>query len=105
MWNLIHGSPDDLRALSTGIHDRGMYLMVDAVANRMGYAGPSHHVDYSRVVQFNSNSIAQSRIMMTKPMLRTVVLGMIRCRFQTLTPQGAFSTARFLRLFPNTPAP
>ncbi|EEH20936.2 hypothetical protein PABG_03167 [Paracoccidioides brasiliensis Pb03] len=60
MWNLIHGSPDDLRALSTGIHDRGMYLMVDAVANRMGYAGPSHHVDYSRVVQFNSNSYFHS---------------------------------------------
>ncbi|KLJ06930.1 alpha-amylase A type-3 [Blastomyces silverae] len=51
-----YGSADDLRELSAALHDRGMYLMVDVVANHMGYAGPSSGVDYSRFVPFNSKS-------------------------------------------------
>lgn len=33
--NTNYGSADDLLALSTALHDRGMYLMVDVVANHM----------------------------------------------------------------------
>ncbi|PGH08483.1 alpha-amylase A type-3 [Helicocarpus griseus UAMH5409] len=51
-----YGSADDLRALSEALHDRGMYLMVDVVANHMGFAGPGASVDYSQFVPFNSNS-------------------------------------------------
>ncbi len=28
------GKPDDLKALSSAVHDRGMYLMVDVVVNQ-----------------------------------------------------------------------
>ncbi|KKZ66125.1 alpha-amylase A type-3 [[Emmonsia] crescens] len=51
-----YGSADDLRALSAALHNRGMYLMVDVVANHMGYPGPGSSVDYSRFVPFNSKS-------------------------------------------------
>ncbi|KAK2795310.1 hypothetical protein FQN51_000495 [Onygenales sp. PD_10] len=55
-----YGSPDDLKALSDALHDRGMYLMVDVVANHMGYAGPGASVDYSKFVPFNSASYFHS---------------------------------------------
>jgi glycosidase len=29
------GTADDIKALSNAIHDRGMYLMIDVVANHM----------------------------------------------------------------------
>ncbi|EGC43184.1 alpha-amylase [Histoplasma capsulatum var. duboisii H88] len=48
------GSAADLRALSAALHERGMYLMVDVVANHMGYPGSSSSVDYSRYVPFNN---------------------------------------------------
>ncbi|EDN03717.1 alpha-amylase A precursor [Histoplasma mississippiense (nom. inval.)] len=48
------GSADDLRVLSAALHERGMYLMVDVVANHMGYPGSSSSMDYSRYVPFNN---------------------------------------------------
>ena len=33
--NPNHGTSDDLLALSEALHERGMYLMVDVVANHM----------------------------------------------------------------------
>ncbi|KAL4764014.1 alpha-amylase [Aspergillus foveolatus] len=48
------GSQDDLRALSDALHDRGMYLMVDVVANHFGYDAPAASVDYSVFNPFNS---------------------------------------------------
>ncbi|KAL2007729.1 hypothetical protein VTN00DRAFT_7711 [Thermoascus crustaceus] len=51
--NSNYGTPDDLRALSSALHDRGMYLMVDVVANHMGYAGPGSSVDYTVFKPFN----------------------------------------------------
>ncbi|KAL4984959.1 glycoside hydrolase superfamily [Aspergillus falconensis] len=48
------GSEDDLRALSDALHDRGMYLMVDVVANHLGYDAPAASVDYSVFNPFNS---------------------------------------------------
>ncbi|KAL4932676.1 alpha-amylase [Aspergillus undulatus] len=41
------GTEDDLKALADALHDRGMYLMVDVVANHMGYVGAADSVDYS----------------------------------------------------------
>lgn len=47
------GTADDLRALADALHARGMYLMVDVVANHMGYAGPGNSVDHSVFNPFN----------------------------------------------------
>lgn len=33
--NSNYGTAEDLQALATALHDRGMYLMVDVVANHM----------------------------------------------------------------------
>ncbi|KAJ5901399.1 hypothetical protein N7504_007393 [Penicillium tannophilum] len=58
--NTNYGSADDLLALSTALHDRGMYLMVDVVANHMGYAGAGTSVDYSVFDPFDSSSYFHS---------------------------------------------
>ncbi|KAF2769699.1 alpha-amylase [Teratosphaeria nubilosa] len=50
------GTAADLTALSTALHDRGMYLMVDVVTNHMGYDGCGTCVDYSIYNPFNSQS-------------------------------------------------
>ncbi|KAL4948298.1 glycoside hydrolase superfamily [Aspergillus filifer] len=48
------GTADDLQALADALHDRGMYLMVDVVANHMGYSGAADSVDYSVFNPLNS---------------------------------------------------
>ncbi|KAJ5827844.1 Glycoside hydrolase superfamily [Penicillium robsamsonii] len=58
--NPNHGTSDDLLALSKALHARGMYLMVDVVANHMGYAGAGNNVDYSVFTPFNSASYFHS---------------------------------------------
>ncbi|ESZ90168.1 glycoside hydrolase family 13 protein [Sclerotinia borealis F-4128] len=50
------GTSADLKALSTALHARGMYLMVDIVTNHMGYLGCGKCVDYSIYTPFNSQS-------------------------------------------------
>ncbi|KAH8883975.1 glycoside hydrolase family 13 protein [Thozetella sp. PMI_491] len=62
IWSLNShfGSADDLKALSTALHARGMYLMVDVVANHMGYIGCRSCVDYSTLNPFNSASYFHS---------------------------------------------
>ncbi|KAH1687383.1 hypothetical protein KXX12_001899 [Aspergillus fumigatus] len=54
--NSNYGTADDLKALASALHDRGMYLMVDVVANHMGYAGAGDSVDYSVFNPFNSQT-------------------------------------------------
>lgn len=51
-----YGTADDLKALSKALHDRGMYLMVDVVANHMGFAGPGDKTDFSIYNPFNKAS-------------------------------------------------
>jgi len=41
------GTPDDLKSLSTALHNRGMSLMVDIVINHLAFNGPAQSVDYS----------------------------------------------------------
>ncbi|KAJ5168960.1 uncharacterized protein N7482_004554 [Penicillium canariense] len=52
--NSNYGTADDLKSLASALHDRGMYLMVDVVANHMGYNGAGNTVDYSVFDPFNS---------------------------------------------------
>ncbi|ESZ94176.1 alpha-amylase [Sclerotinia borealis F-4128] len=47
------GTADDLKLLSSTLHDRGMYLMIDVVINDMAYAGKGSAVDYSSLVPFD----------------------------------------------------
>ncbi|CRG83126.1 alpha-amylase, putative [Talaromyces islandicus] len=54
------GTADDLNNLASALHDRGMYLMVDVVANHMGYAGNPTDVDYSVFNPFNSQDYFHS---------------------------------------------
>jgi len=51
--NSNFGTAADLVALSTALHARGMYLMVDVVTNHMGYLGCGTCVDYSVFTPFN----------------------------------------------------
>ncbi|BCS20599.1 alpha-amylase [Aspergillus puulaauensis] len=54
------GTKDDLLALSDALHERDMYLMVDVVANHMGYDGAADSVDYSVFNPFNSQDYFHS---------------------------------------------
>ncbi|KAJ5112903.1 hypothetical protein N7456_001437 [Penicillium angulare] len=54
------GAADDILALSEALHARGMYLMVDVVANHMGYDGAGNTVDYSVFNPFDSSSYFHS---------------------------------------------
>ncbi|RDW82548.1 glycoside hydrolase family 13 protein [Coleophoma cylindrospora] len=47
------GGADELKALSTELHRRDMYLMIDVVVNDMAYAGKGADTDYSTLVPFN----------------------------------------------------
>ncbi|KAL2861356.1 glycoside hydrolase superfamily [Aspergillus pseudodeflectus] len=58
--NSNYGTEADLKALADALHDRGMYLMVDVVANHMGYNGAPDSVDYSVFSPFNSQKYFHS---------------------------------------------
>ncbi|PYH93323.1 alpha-amylase [Aspergillus ellipticus CBS 707.79] len=51
--NSHFGTPNGLRALSSALHKRGMYLMLDIVVGDLAWAGNSSTVDYSTFNPFN----------------------------------------------------
>ncbi|KAL3475633.1 family 13 alpha amylase in complex with acarbose [Aspergillus californicus] len=55
-----YGTEADLKDLADALHDRGMYLMVDVVANHMGYDGARDSVDYSVFNPFNDEKYFHS---------------------------------------------
>ena len=52
--NAHFGSADDLKALSSALHERGMYLMVDVVVNHLVSA--TNPPDYSKFAPFSDPS-------------------------------------------------
>lgn len=55
--NDYFGTEDDLKSLSKAVHDRGMYLMIDFVANNLAWPGPGADVVYSNFSEpFNTES-------------------------------------------------
>ncbi|KAG4027862.1 hypothetical protein MFRU_026g00440 [Monilinia fructicola] len=58
--NSYFGNESDLKALATALHDRGMYLMVDVVANHMGSDNTAETVDYSIMNPFNDSKYFHS---------------------------------------------
>jgi len=47
------GTADDLRALTKAVHDRGMLLMIDVVANNFASVGPGAATNFANFVPFN----------------------------------------------------
>ncbi|KAL2828591.1 family 13 alpha amylase in complex with acarbose [Aspergillus pseudoustus] len=60
--NSSYGTDDDLKALADALHDRGMYLMVDVVANHMGYSGPFSSQKYFHSPCFVQNYEDQTQV-------------------------------------------
>jgi len=58
--NTNFGSAADLVKLSSALHARGMYLMVDIAPNHMGYPGSPGSVDYRVFTPFNKQSYFHS---------------------------------------------
>ncbi|EMC92464.1 glycoside hydrolase family 13 protein [Baudoinia panamericana UAMH 10762] len=54
--NSNFGTAEELQALSTALHDRGMYLMVDVVVNHNGWDGSPSSVNYADFYPFNKAS-------------------------------------------------
>ena len=54
--NSAFGNVSDLKALSSALHQRGMYLMVDVVANHFAWPGNYSMVDYATYAPFNDSS-------------------------------------------------
>ncbi|GME23708.1 hypothetical protein GTA08_BOTSDO13705 [Neofusicoccum parvum] len=55
--NSYFGTEDDLKSLSKAVHDKGMYLMIDFVANNFAWPGPGSEVVYSNFSEpFNTES-------------------------------------------------
>ncbi|KAL9108899.1 MAG: hypothetical protein Q9227_006430 [Pyrenula ochraceoflavens] len=64
--NSKFGTAADLQALSSALHSRGMYLMVDIVVNHFGWQGNSSSVDYSKYAPFNKQSYFHSFCQITQ---------------------------------------
>ncbi|KAJ6072642.1 hypothetical protein N7467_010727 [Penicillium canescens] len=58
--NSHYGTADDLKDLASALHKRGMYLMVDVVANHMGYDGSGDSVNYAVFDPFNEKKYFHS---------------------------------------------
>ncbi|KAJ5753541.1 CAZyme family GH13 [Penicillium nucicola] len=73
--NSHFGTSDDLKKLSTALHARGMYLMLDIVVGDMAWAGTSSTVDYSKFNPFNDKKYFHGYKLLSKdPMNDTCVL-------------------------------
>ncbi|OJJ67021.1 hypothetical protein ASPBRDRAFT_48554 [Aspergillus brasiliensis CBS 101740] len=73
--NTHFGTPKDLQALSSALHDRGMYLMLDIVVGDLAWAGNSSTVDYSTFNPFDDQKYFHDfRLLSSDPMNETCVL-------------------------------
>ncbi|PWY66370.1 alpha-amylase [Aspergillus sclerotioniger CBS 115572] len=73
--NSHFGTPDDLQALSSALHDRGMYLMLDIVVGDLAWAGNPTTVDYSTFNPFNDQKYFHDfRLLSDDPTNETCVL-------------------------------
>ncbi|OJI79356.1 hypothetical protein ASPTUDRAFT_179549 [Aspergillus tubingensis CBS 134.48] len=73
--NSHFGTPKELQALSSTLHDRGMYLMLDIVVGDMAWAGNSSTVDYSTFKPFDDQKYFHDfRLLSSDPTNETCVL-------------------------------
>lgn len=73
--NSNYGTAQDLSALSKALHDRGMYLMVDVVANHMVFLFPATSSSESHetraTMELEIPSITASSMLLTPPPIST----------------------------------
>ncbi|PYH31479.1 alpha-amylase [Aspergillus neoniger CBS 115656] len=73
--NSHFGTPKELQALSSALHDRGMYLMLDIVVGDMAWAGNSSTVDYSTFNPFDDEKYFHNfKLLSSDPTNETCVL-------------------------------
>ncbi|GKZ84456.1 hypothetical protein AnigIFM56816_009789 [Aspergillus niger] len=73
--NSHFGTPKELKALSSALHDRGMYLMLDIVVGDMAWAGNHSTVDYSNFNPFNDQKYFHDfKLLSSDPTNETCVL-------------------------------
>ncbi|GFN12725.1 alpha-amylase [Aspergillus tubingensis] len=73
--NSHFGTPKELQALSSALHDRGMYLMLDIVVGDMAWAGNSSTVDYSTFNPFDDRKYFHDfKLLSSDPTNETCVL-------------------------------
>ncbi|PYH63383.1 alpha-amylase [Aspergillus vadensis CBS 113365] len=73
--NSHFGTPKELQALSSALHDRGMYLMLDIVVGDMAWAGNSSTVDYSTFNPFDDQKYFHDfKLLSSDPTNETCVL-------------------------------
>ncbi|XRM45246.1 hypothetical protein ABZX51_008347 [Aspergillus tubingensis] len=73
--NSHFGTPKELQALSSALHDRGMYLMLDIVVGDMAWAGNSSTVEYSTFKPFDDQKYFHDfRLLSSDPTNETCVL-------------------------------
>ncbi|PWY83590.1 alpha-amylase [Aspergillus heteromorphus CBS 117.55] len=73
--NSHFGTPDELKKLSSALHARGMYLMLDIVVGDLAWAGNSSTVDYSTFNPFNDEKYFHPfRLLSSDPTNETCVL-------------------------------
>ncbi|PWY63676.1 alpha-amylase [Aspergillus eucalypticola CBS 122712] len=73
--NSHFGTPKELQALSSALHDRGMYLMLDIVVGDMAWAGNSSTVDYSTFNPFDDEKYFHDfKLLSSDPTNETCVL-------------------------------
>ncbi|KAI4166473.1 MAG: hypothetical protein LQ343_008025 [Gyalolechia ehrenbergii] len=63
--NSQFGSIEDLQELSTALHARNMYLIIDVVVNHYGWAGDSSTVNYSDIVSLPDVNTTDPFVMQT----------------------------------------
>jgi alpha-amylase len=72
--NTNFGTAADLVALSSAVHEAGMYFMVDIVTNHMAYLGCGTCVDYSIYTPFNSVCLRPYKIQTHELTLLGIIL-------------------------------
>ncbi|OJZ85549.1 glycoside hydrolase family 13 protein [Aspergillus luchuensis CBS 106.47] len=73
--NSHFGTPKELQALSSALHNRGMYLMLDIVVGDMAWAGNSSTVDYSTFNPFDDEKYFHDfKLLSSDPTNETCVL-------------------------------
>ncbi|PYH83360.1 alpha-amylase [Aspergillus uvarum CBS 121591] len=73
--NSHFGTSNDLKALSSALHKRGMYLMLDVVVGDMAWAGNHTTLDYSTFNPFNDRKYFHDyKLLSSDPLNDTCVL-------------------------------
>jgi hypothetical protein len=85
--NENYGTADDLKALSSALHERNMYLMVDVVANHMvRWSQNANLIDYCILTCIGMKGLRrrrqQRRLQQIQPLQRREILPLLLSRLR-----------------------